>query len=203
MIRKHTLLVAVMAAILALTGCGSDEPQNDIRTAPNGDEFSDADVAFATDMIQHHAQALQMVDMTVGRTLDPEVQQLTDDIRAAQGPEIELMAGWLTDWDMPVPETVRVDANAGGHGDMEMDSDMPGMMTEEQMSELEAAQGDVFRDMWLEMMIMHHQGAVEMAKLIDGRSDRAELKQLGQNIIKEQTKEIAQMKDWQKAWFKK
>ena len=164
MIRKHTLLVAAMAAILALIGCGSDEPQNDIRTAPNGDEFSDADVAFATDMIQHHAQALQMVDMTVGRTLDPEVQQLTDDIRAAQGPEIELMAGWLTDWDMPVPETVRVDANAGGHGDMEMDSDMPGMMTEEQMSELEAAQGDVFRDMWLEMMIMHHQGAVEMAE---------------------------------------
>jgi len=164
MIRKHTLLVAAMAAILALTGCGSDEPQNDIRTAPNGDEFSDADVAFATDMIQHHAQALQMVDMTVGRTLDPEVQQLTDDIRAAQGPEIELMADWLTDWDMPVPETVRVDANAGGHGDMEMDSDMPGMMTEEQMSELEAAQGDVFQDMWLEMMIMHHQGAVEMAE---------------------------------------
>jgi len=164
MIRKHTLLVAAMAAILALIGCGSDEPQNDIRTAPNGDEFSDADVAFATDMIQHHAQALQMVDMTVGRTLDPEVQQLTDDIRAAQGPEIELMAGWLTDWDMPVPETVGVDANAGGHGDMEMDSDMPGMMTEEQMSELEAAQGDVFRDMWLEMMIMHHQGAVEMAE---------------------------------------
>jgi len=164
MIRKHTLLVAAMAAILALIGCGSDEPQNDIRTAPNGDEFSDADVAFATDMIQHHAQALQMVDMTVGRTLDPEVQQLTDDIRAAQGPEIELMAGWLTDWDMPVPENVRVDANAGGHRDMEMDSDMPGMMTEEQMNELEAAQGDVFRDMWLEMMIMHHQGAVEMAE---------------------------------------
>jgi len=42
-----------------------------------------------------------------------------------------------------------------------------------------------------------------MPKLIEGRSDRAELKQLGQNIIKEQTKEIAQMKDWQKAWFKK
>ena len=164
MIRKHTLLVAAMAAILALTGCGSDEPQNDIRTAPNGDEFSDADVAFATDMIQHHAQALQMVDMTVGRTLDPEVQQLTDDIRAAQGPEIELMADWLTDWDMPVPETVGVDANAGGHGDMEMDSDTPGMMTQEQMNELEAAQGDVFQDMWLEMMIMHHQGAVEMAE---------------------------------------
>jgi len=52
-------------------------------------------------------------------------------------------------------------------------------------------------------MIHHHQGAVEMAKLIDGRSDRGELKQLGQNVIKDQKNEIAQMKEWQKAWFKK
>ena len=84
-------------------------------------------------MIQHHAQALTMVDLTAGRTLDPEVQQLAEDIRAAQTPEIEEMTDWLTSWGEDIPETVRDHANA--HGDMgsmdgdDMGHDMPGMMS--------------------------------------------------------------------------
>lgn len=77
-------------------------------------------------MIQHHAQALAMVDLPVGRQLDPQVQQVAEDIREAEGPEIEQMAGWLTDRDGPIPETMRDHAKAHGEGDVEMDSDMPG-----------------------------------------------------------------------------
>ena len=70
-------------------------------------EHNDADVEFASNMLQHHAQALSMVDLTRGRTLDPEVQQLAEQIRDAQAPEIEIFTDWLTDWDEEVPETVR------------------------------------------------------------------------------------------------
>ena len=153
MLKKFTALVALLAAMSVLAACGTndDASQQETQTAANGDTFNDADVAFATDMIQHHAQALSMVDLTMGRRLDPEVQQLAEDIREAQGPEIEQMTGWLTDWDQPIPETVRDHANAHGDGEMEMDSDMPGMMSSEEMSDLEASRrravpADVARD---------------------------------------------------------
>ncbi|HEX8780862.1 MAG TPA: DUF305 domain-containing protein, partial [Nocardioides sp.] len=166
MTRKIISLVSLLVALFALTACGGqeDERPSATRTAANGDTFNDADVAFATDMVQHHAQALQMVDMTLGRDLDPEVARLADEIRAAQGPEIETMTDWLTDWDQPIPETSRDHANAHGEGHAEMDGDMPGMMSADQMDELMKAPDTKFQEMWLEMMIEHHEGAVEMAQ---------------------------------------
>jgi uncharacterized protein (DUF305 family) len=120
---------------LTLSACGDDD-NRDTSAQVSTTEHNDADVTFATDMLQHHAQALSMVDLTLNRTLDPEVQGLADDIREAQGPEIETMADWLTDWDEEIPETMRDHANAGHDpGDsregMEDDMDMPGMMTVE------------------------------------------------------------------------
>jgi len=170
------LAVALTAGTLLFTlaACGDDGGDKDARaeqTAANGDVFNDADADFAAAMIPHHAQALAMVDLTRGRQLSPPVQQLTEDIQAAQGPEIEKMVDWLTEWDQPVPETMRDHANAedsdgmGGHDmDDQTDSDMPGMMTNERLADLEAAQGQEFEDMWLEMMIEHHEGAIEMAQ---------------------------------------
>ena len=120
-------------------------------------------MAFASDMIPHHAQALVMVDLTLGRDLEPEVAELTEQIRAEQTPQIEQMADLLEDWGEPVPETSRDHANAHGEGRVEQDQDMPGMMSPEDMSALEETSGARFEDMWLEMMIEHHEGAVTMA----------------------------------------
>jgi uncharacterized protein (DUF305 family) len=193
--KKHAALVATVAALLALAGCGDDEPTNsEVRTASNGDRFNDADVEFATGMIPHHAQALAMVDLTLDRRLDPEVQQLVEDIRDAQAPEIETMADWLTAWDEPVPATMRDHSNAHGDGDMDM-GDMPGMMSADQLAELEAAPGEAFQTMFLEMMIEHHEGAVEMAE--DERSD-GEFEpaiDLAASIESSQTEEIELMQD--------
>ena len=113
----------------------------DTQTAANGETFNDADVAFATGMIPHHAQALAMVDLPIGGPLDPKVEQLAEEIRGAQAPEIETMADWLTAWDKPVPQTMR------GHGgmDMDTDSDMPGMMSEQDMADLEDADDAEFQ----------------------------------------------------------
>jgi uncharacterized protein (DUF305 family) len=192
--RLMRTLAAVAAALtLTLAGCSSE-------SAADPDGFNDADVDFAGDMIQHHAQALLMVDMTMGRDLDPEMVELTEQIRAAQAPEIEQMADWLEDWDQPVPETSRDHANAhadehGGDAGAEMDADMPGMMSAEEMDALESAQGEEFRTMWLEMMIEHHQGAVEMAENVADDGQNAEVRALAEEIIRTQGEEISTMQD--------
>jgi len=155
---------------LVLGGCGGDEPTASDDANARADH-NEVDVAFASDMIQHHAQALAMVDLTVERTLDPEVQQLAEEIRAAQAPEIETLTDWLNQWDEPIPATVNDHVNAeDGEHDMEgtdeddTGMDMPGMMSDEEMADLEAASDAEFQDMFLEMMIEHHEGAIEMAK---------------------------------------
>jgi uncharacterized protein (DUF305 family) len=193
--RYSRTLAAVAAALtLTLAGCASSESSAD----PSG--FNDADVDFATDMIQHHAQALVMVDLSMGRDLDPEMVELTEEIRDAQAPEIEQMADWLEDWDQPVPETSRDHANAhaeehGGDDGAEMDADMPGMMTAEEMDALENASGEEFRTMWLEMMIEHHQGAVEMAETVVEDGQNAEVRALAEDIVRTQSDEISTMQE--------
>ncbi|QSR29036.1 DUF305 domain-containing protein [Nocardioides sp. S5] len=188
---------------LGATACGDDtEAARTVETSPT--EHNDADVAFATDMIQHHAQALSMVDLTLERPLDPEVQALAEEIRAAQAPEIETMADWLTDWDEPVPETMRDHTNAGHDmGDMSdtMDdmedhgSDMPGMMSADDMDALEGSADADFQQMWLEMMIEHHEGAIEMARSQQAGGRFEPAVDLAGQVIDSQTEEIATMRE--------
>jgi len=177
----HRLLSAALLIIgLSLTACGNDdEPTGDSSSA----DHNAADVTFASEMIQHHAQALVMVDLTVGRELDPEFQRLTEAIRDAQAPEIEVMADWLVGWGEEVPATDRDHVNAE-HGDEESHGDL---------TELESAEGDEFRTLWLEQMIEHHEGAIEMAETekADGKHQAAV--DLAEAIIAAQSAEIDKM----------
>jgi uncharacterized protein (DUF305 family) len=197
-----TALALTLGLASGLAGCGG-QTDGDGRADGAATDHNEADVAFAGDMIQHHAQALAMVDLTVERQLDPEVQALAEDIRAAQGPEIETMTDWLTEWGEPVPATVRDHVNAeddhggehggdGEHGD-DTGMDMPGMMSDEQMDELEAAPDGEFQDLFLQMMIEHHEGAIEMAvtEQEDGRYPPATT--LAGEIEAAQTAEIETM----------
>ena len=169
-LRFGVVALSVVALGLTLAACGDDDSghdtsgaSSDTETAGNGDVFNDADVAFASDMIPHHAQALQMVTLTDTRTLDPEVEKLASDIRAAQSPEVETMVDWLTAWGKEVPETSMDHAN-GDHEMSEMpEMDMPGMMSADEMQALADAPDAEFQDMWLQMMKEHHEGAIEMA----------------------------------------
>ncbi len=194
--RKFPFLAALTLGLsLTLTACGSDtDGTSDTQTSVSTTEHNDADVAFATGMIQHHAQALDMVDMTEGRDLDPEVEALADDIRAAQAPEIETMTGWLNEWGEDVPDTASGD-DMEGHdmGDMGDDSAMSGMMTEEDMAALEDASDAEFQDMWLEMMIEHHEGAVEMAATEEANGEYKPAVDLAKTIQESQTAEIDTM----------
>jgi uncharacterized protein (DUF305 family) len=192
-----TMLTAALA--LTVTACGDDDSGSDTgaSTEVSTTKHNAADVTFASDMLQHHAQALSMVDLTMGRTLDPEVQQLAEQIREAQAPEIETFTDWLTDWDEKIPETMRDHTN----GDQEMgdsmdgmDTDMPGMMSAEDMTALENAPDADFQTMWLEMMVKHHEGAVEMAKTEQEDGQYRAAVDLAADIVDSQSGEIETMK---------
>ena len=203
--KTRTRALSAFALTLALgaglTACGDDTSDAAGQAEVSTTEHNDADVAFASDMITHHAQALSMVDLTLKRELDPEVQALAEDIRDAQGPEIETMADWLTQWGEDVPETMRDHVNSGHDmGDMSdnMDDmghdDMPGMMTSEDMDALENASDAEFQDMWLEMMIDHHEGAIEMAETEQEDGQFKDAVDLAGQIADSQTQEIDTMK---------
>ena len=188
-----TVTAAVVALMFAVTGCSSDEPKP-TSTVEAAKPYNDADIAFATDMIQHHAQALQMVDMTMGRKLDPKVAALGEDIRMAQAPEIEQMVDLLDDWDnQPIPETSRDHANAHGDGAVEMDTAMPGMMSHEEMEALESTRGAVFESAWLTAMIEHHQGAIEMAMTEKDQGEDEKAKALAHDIVEAQGDQVETM----------
>lgn len=198
---RPALAPLALALVLAagLVGCGSDdEPEPSDRVAT---EHNDHDVEFATGMIPHHAQALVMVDMTQGRDLDPEFEELTEAIRTAQGPEIEEMADWLVDWGEEVPETMR-DHSRAGHGDTDMresmeglDHDMPGMMGPDDFEELDGSADDRFQEMWLTMMIEHHEGAIEMARTEQEQGRYGPAMALAESIEESQTEEITVMEE--------
>lgn len=205
--RATAAALLLTLATATLTACGDDtagDAPAAERTAANGDVHNDADVEFATQMIPHHADALVMVDMTQGRDLSPELARLTEDIRAAQAPEIESMVDWLTAWGEDVPETSRdhVNSHGGSHGEDDGDgtgmdgTGMDGMgMDPDDLAMLEDAQGSAFESMWLEMMIEHHEGAVEMAEAEQEDGLFADAVALAESIESGQSAEIELMEE--------
>lgn len=199
--RRFGAAAMVLTLGLGLAACGDDSDSGSdpsaAQTASNGDVFNDADVQFATDMIEHHAQAIEMVTLTQGRTLDPQVEQLANEIRDAQSPEVEQMVDWLTAWDQEVPATSMDHANAGHDSDdmsgMDDNSNMPGMMSGDEMDALKNASDGEFQDMWLQMMTEHHKGAVEMAETEKTDGTNTDAISLANSIIETQQAEISTM----------
>ena len=113
-----------------------------------------ADIRFMQGMITHHAQALDMTELVGDRTQRDAIRMLAQRIALSQDDEIAMMQDWLRERGLEVP-----DLDAHRDHDAEL---MPGMATMEQMAELAAADGAVFDTLFLELMIEHHEGAVEM-----------------------------------------
>lgn len=168
---------------MALVGvaCGGETSGGDAAGAGH----NDADVTFAQQMIVHHEQAIEMAQMAAEQASSAEVKDLAARIEAAQSPEIETMTGWLESWDEPVsPEEDPMD-----HGGM----DMGGGMSDAQMDELMSATGKKFDMMFLEMMVEHHTGAVEMAEEEIENGEFPAAIELAETIKSAQEKEIQEM----------
>ena len=157
-----------------------------------------ADVAFMTGMVGHHAQALVMAAMAPTHGASPEVQRLAARIDNAQRDEIATMQRWLRDRGQPVPEvhisgTTLMVHGAGGHTDH---AGMPGMLTPDQLDELDGARGAAFDRLFLTYMIQHHGGAVVMVDTLfasDGAAQDEEAFKLASDVQVDQRTEIARM----------
>jgi uncharacterized protein (DUF305 family) len=192
-----TMLVAALSTI-AIVGCGTSAPSSTsapsaaataasaAATAPH----NDADIAFVQGMIPHHTQAVAMAELVQGRASSPKVTALAAQIEQAQGPEITQMQGLLQSWNVAAAPT----GDMGGMSGMDhSNSAMSGMMSDQQMQELDSASGAAFDRLFLQMMTEHHTGAITMAQteLRDGQNPDA--KALAQRIIDAQQAEIVTM----------
>lgn len=189
-----TTAAAALAAAVALSGCGSSESTEANSTPPaqtappavqtdTQSSHNQADVAFAQGMIPHHQQALEMSDILLSKqNIDERVARLAEEIRAAQGPEIETMHGWLRQWGAPMAP----DHEMGG---------MHGMMSEPDLARLRDAQGPDAGRLFLTQMIEHHEGAVTMAQNEIDKGQFTEAVALARDIITTQQKEIDRMRE--------
>ncbi len=156
--------------LLAGTAGCSDEgdtaPAPAVHTAANGDVFNDADSDFATALVQHHALALLLVDMS--RSISRDVTAIAAEILEVESTEIQTATAWLSGWDVPVPETIRDHANAHAAERGEdvgiPGGDLPGMPDHDDLAELERLPAAEAEQRWLELMIAHHEGMVEIAE---------------------------------------
>lgn len=198
---KTASLIAAAAAAALVAGCSNDDSgaghsmdsmdstsmTSSASPSASTSTHNAADVAWVQMMIPHHQQAVEMAALAEGRTENTELLALAGQIKAAQDPEIAQMTGWLAEWGVP---TMDPSMDHGG-GDMESGH---GMMSDEEMTGLEQASGAQFDRAWLEMMIAHHQGAVDSSSAIlrDGQSEQVQ--ELANKIIAGQEAELRQMK---------
>ena len=157
--------------------------------------YTEADIYFMSGMIGHHAQAIVMAGWAPTHGAGPSVQRLAERIINAQQDEIVTMQQWLRDRLQAVPEAratgMKMIMNGAEHEML-----MPGMLTEAQMKQLDAARGPAFDRLFLTFMIQHHRGAVSMVKdLFDsyGAAQDETVFKFASDVNVDQTTEIARM----------
>jgi len=173
--------ITIGVGLTVAAGCGNGDDDGGGGDQP---QFNDADVTFAQNMILHHQQAVMMAIVAKDRAKDPAVVQLASKIEQAQQPEIDTMHGWLKDWD-----------NEMSHSMEGMGHDMPGLMSQHEMSRLTSASGRAFDQMFLTLMIEHHEGAIEMAQAEQADGENPGAIELADDIEAAQSREIDQMRE--------
>ena len=129
--------------------------------------YTAADIHFMSGMISHHAQAIKMAKWSATHGASTAIIRLSERIATSQGDEIAFMQSWLRDRHQPVPEPdpAGMKMTMGGAEHVML---MPGMLTPEQMAQLDAARGKEFDRLFLTFMIQHHQGAITMVRELFG-----------------------------------
>jgi uncharacterized protein (DUF305 family) len=169
---KRCIVLVGLALLAPRLGFGqSPTPAEQSRADGGKPRFTEADVRFMSGMIAHHAQAVVMAGWAPSHGASPSVRTLCERIVVAQRDEIAFMQQWLKDRNLPVPE-----ADPKGHRMPGMDHHllMPGMLTPEQMAQLDQARGAEFDRLFLTFMIQHHEGALAMVDQLMGSPGAAQ-----------------------------
>ena len=183
-----------MPSNMSMNGNGGDmSSMSDMKSSPNAASAT-YDLQFLDTMSHHHQGAVDMAKVAVEKAQHPELKAFAQKIIVDQNKEIASMKDWREKWFAGKP--------------MAMNMEMPGMndsmkmMMGDGMKKMEAATGNDFDLMFVEMMTPHHAGAVTMAKEALTKAEHPEIKTLANQIIKAQETEIKQMADWKAKWSK-
>ena len=187
MSRRNQITAVLMTGALLFTACGGHDMSDmstgstDTNLADSERGFNDADIMFAQMMIPHHEQAIELADMALDPTLmaSEQVKALASQIKNAQDPEIDLMAQWLDEWEQPLM-------------DMSVDHSMTmeGMLSVDELGAIGQMNGEEFDQAWIQSMIAHHKGAIEMADTVKAEGESALVQELADAIIQAQKSEI-------------
>ncbi|MFI6647109.1 DUF305 domain-containing protein [Streptomyces sp. NPDC050529] len=208
--RGFALGATVVAAVLTSAGCDAGSADSDSKSgahqagsvvAPGKpgepartlspseavkeaglDTPNSADVRYVQMMIQHHTQALELTELVPTRSRSATVKRLAERVTAAQKPEIGAMEGWLSRHGRT--------RQSGTHDHPAM----PGMATAGQLEKLRAAKGTAFDQLFLELMITHHQGAVTMATDVLSEGNNVQVEEMAGDVVAQQTTEINRMR---------
>ena len=180
--------IALVSSVSAQMNMGSSSMNMGMKSMAALEKLSGKkfDIAWMSQMIAHHKGALEMAQQCVKSCNEPDVKKAAQTIIGAQTKEIKLMTGWLKTWYGATPDKTQMAM---------MNADMKGMMN--------SSMGGMGMQMptdrsFLEGMIPHHQGAVDMAKLALTKAAKPELKKFAQQVINDQSKEINQFRVWLK-----
>jgi uncharacterized protein (DUF305 family) len=175
--------LAVVIMAMALAGCSNDSNMgmdHEGHSSEASGDLSGDDVMFLQMMIPHHQQAIDMSDLALTKSTDSELLALAKDIRDEQAAEIVKMKAWL--------DKAGADLDPG-HS---MGDSMGGMLSDSELKALESATGKSFDLLWLKGMTGHHDGAIDMATMIED-ADNDEIKSFGQAIVTSQSAQNKQM----------
>ena len=193
---RHLAILAAPAA-LVFASCGTDKkaqpstsvPLGAVASAapmPGAPHFNTADLQFTQSMIPHHRQAVAMADIALDPTVaaSAKVVDLAKRIERTQGPELEMMSGWLTSWGQPMQMGAAMSQSTPM---------MDGMMTDVEMSSLRTVKGADFDTLWMQLMIRHHTGAIALAQAIKNSGSNADVLAMAEQVIAAQQSEITEM----------
>ncbi|MCF2527798.1 DUF305 domain-containing protein [Yinghuangia soli] len=200
--RALVLSALALSGALVLAACGGDDNMDGMDhgnggttssapAAPGGSTapgaFNDTDVMFAQMMIPHHEQAVEMAKVVLAKTANADIKKLATAIEAAQAPEIAQMKGWLSAWGKPTAMPSGGSMPGMDHGSAD------GMMSDADMQKFKAAAGTELDRQFLEMMIVHHNGAIKMAEDELAKGTNPDARKLAEAIKSSQSAEVQEM----------
>ncbi len=192
-----TLIVRVVAIVLAavvLAGCDGSSPSSGQAGARSSDApvitgepagFNAEDVAFAKQVIDHHRQAVEMAGLVPQRSTNPDLAALATRIAGEQQSEINTLNVFLVQWN---EQPKLGQADDGGQG-----QNLPGMADPATLTRLESLRGADFDRLWLQTMVSHHEGAIEMAKAEIATGENVDALAMGRTMVSTQQAEVEQM----------
>lgn len=184
-IRRETFFSAIsVLLLLAVIFQGISLPKNS-QANEQETNFNRADLMFMNMMIIHHDQAIEMAELASGRTENQNIIELAENISEAQRSENEKMASWLREAGLNRPRD--------GHR-------MAGMATSYDMQRLENSEDGEFDMLFSELMIVHHEGGIGMARAVVENGKSEKVREIAQTMIRVQQEEVSKMEEWRTEW---